>query len=37
MLLYMKAVRGVNPEGSHHKKKHFISLILYLFEMIDVQ
>lgn len=26
MLLYMKAVKGVNPEGSHHKKKNFITI-----------
>ena len=36
-MLYMKAVKKVNPKSSHHKEKIFpISLILYLHEMMDV-
>ena len=34
----MKAVKRVNPKPSHLKERHFfsISLILYLYEMMDV-
>ena len=46
-MLYMKAVKRVNPESSHPKEKNIsiylyisvffsISLILYLYEMMDV-
>ena len=37
-MLYMKAVKRVNPKSSHHKgKKCFpISLILYLYEMMGI-
>ena len=36
-MLYMKAVKKVNPKSSNHKEKIFsISLILYLHEMMDV-
>ena len=37
-VLYMKIVKRVNPKSSHHKKKYYfsISLILYLYEMIDI-
>ena len=35
--LYMKVVKRVNPKSSHHKEKNFsISLILHLYEMVDV-
>ena len=32
----MKAVKRVNPKGSHHKKRIFfsISFILYLYELM---
>ena len=34
-MLYMK-VNRVNPKSSHHKEEKFsISLILYLYEMMD--
>ena len=33
-MLYMK-VNRVNPKSSHHKEE-FFSLILYLYEMMDV-
>ena len=33
---YIKVVKKVSPKGSHHKKKMFyISLILYLYDMMD--
>ena len=30
----MKVVKIVNPNSSHHKEKDFLSLILYLYEMV---
>ena len=37
-MLYMKVVKRINAKSSHHKEKIFfpISLILYLYEMMDV-
>ena len=34
-MLYMKAVKKVNPK-SPHCKENFMSLIMYLYEMMDV-
>ena len=35
-MLYKKAVKRVKPKSSHGKKNNFFSLILYLYEMMDV-
>ena len=36
-MLQMKIVKRVNPKSSHQKKKVFsISLIIYLYKMMDV-
>ena len=37
LVCYMKIVKRVNRKSSYYKEKYFsISLILYLYEMIDV-
>ena len=36
-MLRMKVVKRVNPKSSHHREKFLpISLILYLYDMVDV-
>ena len=35
-MLYIEVVERVNPKITHHIKKFFFYLILYLYEMIDV-
>ena len=34
-MLYMKVVKKVNPKSPHYKE-NFMSLIFYLYEMMDV-
>ena len=35
-MLYIKVVERVNPKITHHRKKNFFYLILYLYEVTDV-
>ena len=32
----MKVVKRLNPSSSQHREKKTISLVLYLYEMMDV-
>ena len=35
-MLYMKAVKRINPKKPHHKEKKFYFLYLYAYEMMTV-
>ena len=35
-VLYMKAVKRVNPKKSHHKEKNFYFSYLFVYEMTNI-